>query len=397
MLIISDSVSATSGLGRITRDLAIRIREHLSDVYRVGTFGLGGSGSRKFDFPQYHVEGSENWVLPTLPEVWEDFAGDEKGIVFCIWDASRLGWFSQPETQCENPVLKQFLLDPPFKKWIYAPIDAEGPNGKLTFPLQQVLSGFDVRLAYGKWAASIVNNSLSLPARTTPFLPHGIDDAIFYQRDREACRASFVSITHATTLLGRMADRLEKDDFVVGIIATNQTRKDWALGIESVAIIAQAVKVKLWIHTDVLERYWSIPALLLDYGLLDSTMISLGYLSDDKMAEAYSACDVTLGIGSGEGFGFPIFESIFCGTPCIHGDYAGAPEHLLADFLVSPLAFRYEGLYSSKRPVFSPRDWARKARKIAEYRTNTPGLLGWNKLWPLWEAWLRSEIRKAEE
>ena len=90
ILFISDSPSSSTGLGRICRDIATRVHEHLSDVYRVGVLGYGGPGSRKFGFTNYVIEGMENWVIPTLPEVCDDFFGKEKGIVFPIWDPLRL-------------------------------------------------------------------------------------------------------------------------------------------------------------------------------------------------------------------------------------------------------------------------------------------------------------------
>lgn len=401
LLLISDAVSSTTGLGRITRDLAVRIHEHLGDVYRVGTYGIGGQGSRHLGFQQYHAESLDNWVLTGLPEVWEDFAGDEHGIVFTIWDASRLGWLSQPSIQCDNPLLKLFLMKPPFKKWGYFPIDAEGPNGKLPYPIQQVLAGFDRRLAYGKWAAEVVDRSLAMPEGTTDYLPHGIDSSVFYERNRRSARAFFPSRTGAIDLHGKQASIIQNNEILIGIVATNQSRKDWALGIETCAILAKNHNVRLWIHTDVYERNWSIPALIIDFGLVDRTVTSTGFLADDRMAQAYSACDITLGIGLGEGFGFPCMESLFCGTPCLHGDYAGAPEWMLGGhthgysrqedepLLVKPIAYRYEGIYSCKRPVFAAQDWADKAERLIGKRMNHNGEIDWNELWPRWCNWFR--------
>ena len=94
LLIIGDAVSGNTGLSRITRDLSVRIHEHLSDVYRLGTAGYG-TGSRQFGFPQYHLE-TKDWVCVNIPEIWKDFAGEEEGFLFVIWDLSRLGWLSDP-------------------------------------------------------------------------------------------------------------------------------------------------------------------------------------------------------------------------------------------------------------------------------------------------------------
>jgi glycosyltransferase involved in cell wall biosynthesis len=400
LLLISDAPSCSSGLGRITRDLAIRIHAHLSDIFRVGVLGYGGPGSRKFGFQQYVIEGMSDWVIPTLPEVWQDFAGEERGIVLSIWDASRLVWFSQPG-RCEMlnnyPILRNWLLNAPFDRWGYFPIDAEGPNGKLSFPLNQTLLGFDRILAYGQWARDVMKRSIgesNALQRNIDFLPHGIDADIFYQRDRTNCRFKFGSITGAQTLVKvPQLSSIMDNEILIGIIATNQARKDWALALETAAIVAKERKVRLWIHTDVLERNWSIPALLADYGLIDKTMISLEYLSDDKMAQAYSACDITLAPGAGEGFCFPLFESIACKTPCIHGNYGGAPEWMPPEFLVEPVAYRYEGLYSNKRPVFVAQDWANKVSAVLQNASHQQvhfnDALMWENLWPYWERWFR--------
>ncbi len=400
LLLISDAPSCSSGLGRITRDLATRIHTHLSDIFRVGVLGYGGPGSRKFGFQQYVIEGMSDWVIPTLPEVWEDFAGEERGIVLSIWDASRLMWLSQPG-RCEMlnnyPILRKWLLNAPFDRWGYFPIDAEGPNGKLSFPLNQTLLGYDRILAYGQWASGVIRQSIgesNTLKRSLGFLPHGIDTDVFYQRDRTYCRYKFGSITGTQSLVKvPLLSSIMDDELLIGIIATNQARKDWALGIETAALIAKDRKIRLWIHTDELERHWSIPSLLADYGLIDKAMISLGYLPDEEMAKAYSACDLTLGIGLGEGWGFPLAESLACGTPVIHGSYAGGAAIVPHEMQVDPIAYRAEGLYACVRPVFDAKDWAQRALQFCDHRATLDPQYAWKNLWPRWQSWFEEGLR----
>ena len=803
LLILSDAPSASSGLGRICRDLATRIHQNMGDVCKVATLGYGGPGSCKLGFPQYVIEGLSDWVVPTLPEVWEDFAGEQKGAILSIWDASRLAWYAQPERSAQlaaEPVLRNWLTKAPFKRFGYFPIDAEGPNGKLSFPLRQTLLGFDRVLAYGAWAKDLIERSIGeeeADLRHLDYLPHGIDTSVFYERDRAQCRLKFGSITGARLLINtpqlssimdsevlvgcveqgtmilttdgeipveavRIGDeihtgsiksvvvgvnppripksgelyelhaqgmckplrvtkehpilcvpreridctqnkawsikgyacrpwqkksqpcgtcwnweemdwepefkpvselvpgdflalpipseshdersidtrrfsmgqlrkgkfnlpekieltpdlafviglwaaegsfqkqtrasgkrlryglnftlnveemylakrikealgplgckvtiynyvnndhhkntldikvsgralsemfvdlcgegahnkkfsrwimelqpdlqkyvlsgfvagdghirrdithritavtvsrqlarqiwlmalrcgepaglhssatvmpktkkpgtvyhvtfytekrRVEKDSrrsfiyngifytpvlkvgkvvseglpvfdlSVLGIhqyvangicvhncVATNQARKDWALAAEIVAILSHVHKIRLWIHTDTLERNWSIPALLADYSLLDKTMISLGYLSDDSMAQAYSACDVTLGVGAGEGMGYPLLESLACGTPVIHGNYAGGAEVVPYEMRVEPIAYHAEGLYACARPVFKASDWVDRALQFAGQRAHLDPQYDWNNLWPRWQTWLQKGI-----
>src|ERR1700689_4517117 len=100
LLILSDSPSAKSGLGRITRELALQIHEKMGDVYRVGCVGPGFDDRVFFPFPNYPLQEMENWVVTQLPEIWRAFAGQEKGILLVIWDASRLLWLADPNLYC---------------------------------------------------------------------------------------------------------------------------------------------------------------------------------------------------------------------------------------------------------------------------------------------------------
>ena len=408
LLLVGDAVDSKTGLGRITRDLAVRIHEHLSDVYRFATLGYAGSGSREFGFQQYHIEGmASDWVIPNLSEVWEDFAGEQRGIIMFVWDCSRLEWFSQPhasEKLKHHPALKQWLQEniSRFEKWIYCPIDASGPNDALTYPLHQSLLGFDLILAYTQFGEDIIRRTIgesSALSRGLTYLPHGIDSTIFFPLNRTSCRKLFLKYTGAVSIpviVGRdkVCAPITDKDTLVGIVATNQSRKDWALAIEAASILNRRHRVRLWIHIDEMERYWSIPSLLIDYGLIENAVISTGFIPDEKMAQAYSACDVTIGPGP-EGFGYPIMESMFCGTPCVTGNYGGAPEFMHMDgMLPEPIAYRYEGIYAQKRPVYSPQDFSDKIESVIGRRMNRPGEIDWHgDLWKHWEGWFRRGLK----
>jgi glycosyltransferase involved in cell wall biosynthesis len=207
----------------------------------------------------------------------------------------------------------------------------------------------------------------------------------------------FFADTAAQTILAMLGVNpkikpLEDDECLVGIVATNQSRKDFGLGLETCSILAQNHNVRLWIHTDSLEGNWSLPSLLVDYGLLEKTVISLGQIPDDAMASAYSACDITLGIGP-EGFGYPLLESQFCGTPVVHGSYAGGADIVPKEWQVDPVAFRYEGSYACKRPVYNAVDLAKRANELIGQRCNHFGQYEWNENWKNWEAWFREGIK----
>jgi glycosyltransferase involved in cell wall biosynthesis len=192
--------------------------------------------------------------------------------------------------------------------------------------------------------------------------------------------------------MGSLADRVKSDEVLVSIVATNQTRKDWALGIETVSLLAKTHNIRLWIKTDTMERKWSIPALLMDFGLQYKSMITLADISDENMAKAYSASDVVLGIAP-EGFGYVHVESLACGTPCIAGSYAGGAELVPRTMRIDPVAFHYESAWSCKRPVYNPADWADRAGKWSTLRATVDQKYDWNNLWPEWEQWFREGIK----
>src|SRR5271154_1836883 len=320
LLIVSDSVSGKSGLSRIARDVAQQIHFAIHDQFTLATAGWGGSGFAHFPWKDYPIREIKDWVLPELADIAHHFAGDEELIVFFISDASRLGWFAQPDW-CPDPKLTEWLKSGKVKKWLYGPIDAEGPNGRLTIKLNYIYRGFDRVLNYSKFSASVTGYP--------DYLPHGIDTKAFQSRDKIEAKKIFQKVGFVG---------LEESSFLIGIVATNQLRKDWALGIQTAQILLdRGMDVRIWCHTDAIERNWDIGSLISDFGLSGRACITTQEMPDETMNMLYSACDVTLGIGSGEGFGYPIYESLASGTPVLHHNYAGGAEWLPRPMRVDPV------------------------------------------------------------
>jgi glycosyltransferase involved in cell wall biosynthesis len=381
ILFLSDAVSATSGLGRITRDLAVRVHNHLGEYFEVASVGYGGPGSKSIPFHEYHLHDVANWLVPELPQVWNDFAGDEEGILMCVWDLSRLYWLGIPQT-CPNPFLRRWVESVresrKVKLWTSHAIDAEGPNGKVSARIADTMKGFDRVLDYSEFSSKVTGNPVHLP--------HGIDTSVFYPRDFKESREAFMK--------GGFPG-LRQDSLLIGIVATNQARKNWQLGMETCKILLdRGHDVYLWAHTDIMDRYWSLGTLIHDYGLSGRVAITNQRFTDDNMAKMYSACDVTLSIAP-EGFGFSSAESMACGVPTVCGSYAAQAEFVPRLMQVIPVAYHYEGAFCSKRPVFHAEDWANKADFLAAQRRQVasksllPERVDWNgsTLWPSWEKW----------
>jgi glycosyltransferase involved in cell wall biosynthesis len=373
LLFVSDAISSNSGLARITRDLATRVHNHLGDIYRVGTAGYGGPGSRCFPWPDYHFNEVNNWLLPELPAIAEDFAAGEELTIMFVWDASRLYWLGIP-AMCPMPHLRRFAERKDIKKYIYGAIDAEGPNGKLPNLIVETYKGFDRVLDYSEFSSKITGHP--------DHLPHGVDPSVFHPFPQKASRAKLA----ADGFTG-----LTDDTLLIGVVATNQARKNWPLAFQTAKILLdRGLNVRVWAHVDSVDRYWSIGNLVADYGLHNRVAVTTHHFSDVEMAQMYSACDVTLGVGS-EGFGFPIMESLACGVPSIVGSYGGQSDFVPPGMQVDPISYFYDGAFCSKRPVHAPEKWADKVEEWENMNGSSwlPGCLDWNGLWPRWKSWFR--------
>lgn len=389
LMILGDNPNSTTGLARILRELCQRTHSNLSDEFELCTYGFSGTYSRKFPWIQYEMS-TKDMVPTNLPSVWRDFAGDEHGVVLSIWNPSLLWWMADP-SQLKDERLKAFLETRPFERWIYAPIDGDFQPGRLPQNIAECILGFDRVAVYTEWAKNLVKNAGAINYKEIAALPHGLDTSVFYPRPRQEARDTFVNRV-AELNANPLADVL-----MVGVIATSTPRKDWYLAFEVCAeLLRRNINVGVWAHVDKLRGNWDIPALVKEFGLEDRVISSNRALDDETMAWAYSAMDVTLGIGSGEGWGYPLAESLACGTPVIHGNYAGGAEFVPKRFLVEPAAFRGDSFFGLRRPCFHARDWA-EAVVLAMYSRNKrvnvkpsllPTYIDWNNCWPRWSSWL---------
>ncbi len=366
LLIIGDGPSLKTGLARIGRDLA-SLTAQLPE-FRVGYLGRGGLGSRQLPFAQYFMHESDLWGNENMMDyVWRDFAGDKPGIIFAIWDASRLGWLS-----CGDWIARRRET---VKLWNYCPVDSVGPGGVLTRAERLTLMGFDRILAYGEYGAEVLTKTVGAGV---DWLPHGINADVFVPRDKVASRAGMFGA----------------NDKVMGMVATNQARKDWGLAAQ---VLAKLPDWKAWWHIDTGVRHWDIDELIAAYGLQNRIKVTIaGSLSDSDMSYFYSMCDVTI-LPSAEGWGFPIAEALSCGVPVIHAP-GGGDWGLPTVRIIRPISQHLEGIHNRFRPTFAVKDWVRAIeswpRPSAEECRESVKHLDWaGTLWTgRWAKWIKAGL-----
>lgn len=385
-VLYSDGPRQPTGLARITRDLATRLwaeREAMGiDLLQVGYDPLPGPA---VPWPLYSFSGMEtgpdgDWGAGAVDQAWlHSFPSDQpEGILFSVWDPGR----AFALLACKRMAAR----------WGYFPIDATNVNGTLSGPAADAIRRYDRVLGYGRWGAEILK---SVRGDRVPYLPHGLDlDTWTYRVDGETLER-----------VERMFHR-RRGEWILGCVATNQPRKDLALFCATLAELRRrGEKVKGWLHTDRLIRHWSIPGLITDFGLGKHLVVTL-QLTDQELAAAYASCGVTVAPGLGEGFGYPIVESLACGTPCAHGDYAGGAELLpLNAWRVPVQAERLEGFYALRRPIISPTDMANAVQRALDWKRSDERVvqtycrlavehLGWDHLWPRWRRWFTQGLEE---
>lgn len=347
--------------------------------FRVGVLGRGLGQRSKFPWITYDFPESGNWGEDIIEPVWNDFAGEDSGVIITLDDLSRRHWFTNPVGM--SPQLQRFLGDGRnFKKWAYLPLDSTGPKGfTLSAAATDCALRYDRVLAASEWGYNLLRAS---GRHDADWLPHGI------------WVDKFNPWPH-----------LSDPNVYVGCVMANQSRKDFPAAFEAFAVLKEEYgnRLRIWLHTDVMIRYWNIYALAADYGVSDCIEVTQD--KDDKqLALHYSACDCTILPSAGEGFGFPTAESLACGTACIVTDYAAGQEIVEEECRVTPLAYRIDTQHNCRRAVLSGYAFAQKAKEQIEkkradwgYRSqelaNSVSHLDWTKLGNLWRKWLLDGIK----
>lgn len=405
LLIYGDGPRLPSGLGRIARDLTLRL--HNEDealgitVVQVGVDPPDGwhwQAWPVFGFqPTFHDQGRTAVTLA----LHDYLDSDQIPIVFMVMDPSR----------CFDLTRKNEDTLLPAHFWGYFPIDSENVAGRLSGPAAEAVWSCQRVLAYGRYGATVLQRTLQaqaeeklegqapqgqLAATPVSYLPHGLD-AHFQPTDPVLAGEQFV----------RWRQALPRDAWILGCVATNQPRKDLSLLFSVGSLLKRdGIEVGVWLHTDQLTNAWDIGQLAHDFGYTAREVcVSVGegetILTDAQLCARYTASHCTLAVGLGEGFGYPIVESLACGTPVVHGNFGGGTTLLpRREWLVEPAAWRLESCYAVKRPVLDPRTVAEAVKRAVLFKHAAPQLceaycqgavdhLRWDTLWPRWRRWFQ--------
>lgn len=408
-LLYGDGPRLPTGLARIARDLGMRLAAEADelgiDFAQVGVDYPGGWAWQGWDFcgfqPNPTDQGREA-VESCLQEM--NRRCGRAGVLLMIMDPARC-WDLTRTLEAPNPEGGIVSHTLPAQTWGYYPLDATNRNGIIGGPAARCVLDTERLLGYGRWGAQVLQRTRvfrDAPLAPVPYLPHGLDTRIF-------CPG--VPLAQADPGFSAWAAGVPESALRIGCVATNQPRKDLGLLFQAVAALKrEGHPIALWLHTDKPTAAWDIGELAYTCGLAQHEVAaSVDELNDRQLAARYGWSHVTLAPGLGEGFGYPIVESLACGTPVVHGQYAGGVE-LIPDprWLVPAEAWRLESVYALRRPVFDPEAVAARLEQVGNLKAESPELvqaycsgsvahLDWQYLWDRWRAWIVQGLAALRE
>ena len=158
------------------------------------------------------------------------------------------------------------------------------------------------------------------------------------------------------------------------------------------------------IHTDRFKKDWDLLALADSFDMRLRTIFTNNHLTDEDMSGVRGLRSCSWASGPAKVGSLPISEALACGIPVITGDYAGATDFIPEGLRIKPAAFRYDGFFACKRPVFKAADWADKVESTLKLVKQTETALGhraswlsdefyWKNCWPEWEQWFRAGLK----
>jgi len=389
LLILGDSPDGVTGLSRICHDVAWIIST--MPEFRLGVLGRQGLGRSYFPWTSYQFSAHQQWGEGQIKEAWDDLSQGQRGIIFTIWDATRLLWFADPMGMPES--IQQWLATGAVERWGLFMQDSEGvQRGKLPLTAAHVMSKFDRVMLASKWAYGVTKATLE-GHPDIDWLPHPLNTDRFSPQDRMASRSHW---------------GVGEKEILIGCAMANQARKSWPVVFEALSLMrpTTAGLPKLWCKVDKISPepgwgYWNLEALAYEYGLGNRVILDVNKLSDRDMALRYSACDATVLISGAEGFGFPIVESLGCGVPCVTGQYGAGGE--LASHAVVPTGFRIETQHNARwatydaehvaRALETATDQVRSGDWEPQWGQEQVAHLNGAKIGKLYQRWLRKGLQ----
>lgn len=347
VLLVTDGIWTPSGFGTVCKNISYGLRDQDVEVAILSWQFVGMTTS--FDNIKVYPIKDHTFGADQIQYVIQDF---RPHYVITLGDMWMVNYMANDGNQ---KVLKDFKA-----KWIwYLPIDSDNIPAPFMAPILKA----DCVVAMSKHGGKVLE-AAGVPHE---YIPHGVDTAFYKPIDKEEARKG---------------NSQYKDKFIIGCVARNQDRKQYARLIRAFSLFAKDKDdTFLHVHADPVDsaglskdfngQAFSVLLLSISYyGMSHKVYFTEGIRSFNSgigsanMVNIYNMFDIHALSTTGEGFGLPIIESMACGIPNVITDYTSTEELIKGRGEPAKVKATMLGSFGTIRAIVDEEDMAEKFEKL---------------------------------
>jgi glycosyltransferase involved in cell wall biosynthesis len=293
---IGDSPTVDTGFGIVSRNLLKQLHSLGHEIVILG-INYFGEPYDHTEFPYTIFPTKQNNLdeMYGYFKFWELYSRLMPDIVFFLNDPWIISTYLEKQPK-EHPGIATQT-----KVIAYYPTDA-GPIKKEWIEL---LNKLDAQVCYSNFAEGVVieSNGGKRPDNLYQIY-HGVNTKEFYPINQSAARAML---------------HIDRDAFVIGMVARNQYRKRFDLLMKAFSIFCvDKPEARLYLHTATHDVGYDIGELIAQLNIIGKVFATKGLHPDsgipvNELNVIYNCFDVNALISLGDGFGLPVAESMATG------------------------------------------------------------------------------------
>ena len=298
VLFVGDA-ACQSGFARCTHAAAWAFHNTEWEVHVLGINYMGEPHFYPYNiYPAYnpHEGGEDRWGLGRLKVLNDKIKPDLVVLLTDPWNVK--GYMN---------MLGQSKHEPKTVGWLA--VDAKNQRGFECTDLDHIVTWTE----FGR-TELLVSGAPGDPA----VIPLGYDHNTFFKSDKASAREE-------------MFPMIDEDDFLVGYVGRNQTRKRLDLTIEYFADWVNRFRIdnaKLYLHVAPTgDNSFGLADLIIYHGMRGKVLIMNSEIGDGmndiQMRQMYNSLDLFFTTTQGEGWGLPEMEAMACGVPVLAPAWSG--------------------------------------------------------------------------
>jgi glycosyltransferase involved in cell wall biosynthesis len=336
ILSISDSITASTGYGRISYGLLKQLKSKDYDVYS-GAFQFTGRPAFYDNIPIYDCAGIRE-MERTIDEIKPDYVLHTRD----AWVHTNRYYNNVPynlKPACERVGAKAIYSSPVQAKPLPKPlIDQVNPQCDFMLTMSD----------WGKWAYI----EKGWPANKIDYLYHGIDPEIYKPLDKKECRAYFGFPQDEPLLLYVGLNIDYRKNLGTALLVLKEVLKEFP-----------NANLCLWTEVNsggaILED-WAESHGVRGHLYFPHNQSKTNGVTDKEMAMLYNSADCYTHTSTAEGFGMPLLEARACGIPIVATDQAVLRE-IHKDYIDYAQSYNfYPTLIGALEVLVNPFDMAQR-------------------------------------